>query len=221
MPTPVDLAGTQQRALELLRAARILPVVTVESVEQARALAVALRDGGLLAIELTLRTSCALEAIARLKGECPELVVGAGTVLVAAQVEQARAAGADFIVTPGATPDLLDALAASPVPAVPGAATPSELLALAARGFRVAKLFPAMAVGGLAMVKALQGPMPDLALCPTGGIGEAEAAGFLAQPNVACIGGSWMLAKGWLEAGDYASVAASAARARAIIDAAA
>jgi 2-dehydro-3-deoxyphosphogluconate aldolase/(4S)-4-hydroxy-2-oxoglutarate aldolase len=216
----VDLAGTQQRALELLRAARILPVVTVDSVDQARRLAAALREGGLEAIELTLRTACALEALAMIKAEFPGLVVGAGTVLDAAQVAHASAAGADFIVTPGTTPALLDALAASPVPSVPGAATPSELMALAARGFRVAKLFPAMAVGGLAMVKALQGPLPDLALCPTGGIGEADAAAFLAQRNVACLGGSWMVAKAWLDAGDYARVAQSAAQARAIIDAA-
>jgi 2-dehydro-3-deoxyphosphogluconate aldolase/(4S)-4-hydroxy-2-oxoglutarate aldolase len=216
----VDLAGTQQRALELLRAARILPVVTVDSIDQARRLAAALREGGLEAIELTLRTACALEALAMIKAEFPGLVVGAGTVLDAAQVAHASAAGADFIVTPGTTPALLDALAASPVPSVPGAATPSELMALAARGFRVAKLFPAMAVGGLAMVKALQGPLPDLALCPTGGIGEADAAAFLAQRNVACLGGSWMVAKAWLDAGDYARVAQSAAQARAIIDAA-
>lgn len=214
----VDLAGTQERALELLRAARILPVVTVASVDQARALAKALRAGGLRAIELTLRTPCALEALARLKEEFPDLVVGAGTVLEPAQVGQAQAAGADFIVTPGTTPALVEALAASPVPSVPGAATASELMVLAARGFRVAKLFPAMAVGGLAMVKALQGPLPDLALCPTGGISEADAAAFLAERNVACLGGSWMVGKAWLDAGDYASIAASAARARAIID---
>lgn len=213
----VDLARTQERALELLRATRILPVVTVDSVAQARAIAAALREGGLRALELTLRTPCALEAIARLKGEFPDLFVGAGTVLDAAQVAQANAAGADFIVTPGTTPALLEALAASPVPSVPGAATASELMVLAARGFRVAKLFPAMAVGGLAMVKALQGPLPDLALCPTGGIGEADAARWLAERNVACLGGSWMVAKAWLDAGDYASIAASAARARAII----
>jgi 2-dehydro-3-deoxyphosphogluconate aldolase/(4S)-4-hydroxy-2-oxoglutarate aldolase len=214
----VDLAGTQQRALELLRAARILPVVTVDSVEQARALAAALRDGGLRSIELTLRTPCALEALARLKHEFTDMVIGAGTVLEPAHVAQAAAAGADFIVTPGTTPELLDALAASPVPSVPGAATASELMVLAARGFRVAKLFPAMAVGGLAMVKSLQGPLPDLALCPTGGIGENDAAAFLAQRNVACLGGSWMVAKAWLDAGDYTAVSASAARARAIID---
>ena len=212
----IDLAGTQARALELLRAARILPVVTVADLDQARALAAALRDGGLHAIELTLRTPVALEAIGVIKREFPDLVVGAGTVLEAAHVAQATAAGADFLVSPGTPAALADAFAASPVPSIPGAATPTELMALRARGFRVAKLFPAMAVGGLAMVRSLQGPLADLALCPTGGIGEADAAAFLAQPNVACIGGSWMLAPAWLAAGDFAAVTASAAKARAI-----
>jgi 2-dehydro-3-deoxyphosphogluconate aldolase/(4S)-4-hydroxy-2-oxoglutarate aldolase len=213
-----DFASSQRRALELLRAARILPVVTVDSLAQARELAMALRQGGLSAIELTLRTPVALEAIAMLKREFPGLVVGAGTVLEPAHVERAVAAGADFLVSPGTTPALLDALVATPVPSVPGAATPSELMALAARGFGVAKLFPAMAVGGLAMVKSLQGPLPKLSLCPTGGIGEAEAPTFLAQRNVACIGGSWMVSPSWLAAGDYAAVAASARRARVLID---
>jgi 2-dehydro-3-deoxyphosphogluconate aldolase / (4S)-4-hydroxy-2-oxoglutarate aldolase len=213
---PVDLAGTQARAIELLRAARIMPIVTVATLDEARAIASALADGGLRTIELTLRTPVALEAIAMLKREQPGLVVGAGTVLTPALVEQARAAGADFLVTPGTTPVLLDALAASPVPSVPGAMTPSELMALAARGFRIAKLFPAMAVGGATMLKALAGPLPGLVLCPTGGIGESDAAALLAQPNVACIGGSWMLAPAWLAAGDYDRVREGAARAAAL-----
>jgi 2-dehydro-3-deoxyphosphogluconate aldolase/(4S)-4-hydroxy-2-oxoglutarate aldolase len=213
---PVDLSGTQARAIELLRAARIMPIVTVAGLDEARAIASALADGGLRTIELTLRTPVALEAIATLKRERPGLVVGAGTVLTPAQAEQARAAGADFFVTPGTTPALLEALAASPVPSVPGATTPSELMALAARGFRIAKLFPAMAVGGVTMLKALAGPLPDLVLCPTGGIGEADAPALLAQPNVACVGGSWMLAPAWLAAGDYDRVRESAARAAAL-----
>jgi 2-dehydro-3-deoxyphosphogluconate aldolase/(4S)-4-hydroxy-2-oxoglutarate aldolase len=216
----VDLSGTQERALDLLRAARLLPIVTVDTLGQAHAVVGALRAGGLRAIELTLRTPVALEALAALKAAFPDLVIGAGTVLVPEQVELARQAGADFLVTPGTTPALLEALAASPVPSVPGAATPSELLALRARGFRVAKLFPASAVGGLAMVRALQGPLPDMALCPTGGIGEDDAAAYLAQRNVACIGGSWMLGADWRTAEGVAAVAAAAARAAAIIAAA-
>jgi 2-dehydro-3-deoxyphosphogluconate aldolase/(4S)-4-hydroxy-2-oxoglutarate aldolase len=212
-------ARNQQDALALLRAAGILPIVPVDSLEQARAVAEALQRGGLSSIELTLRTPVALAAIALLKREFPELVVGAGTVLQPQQIDAALQAGADFLVTPGASTSMLDALAACALPVVPGAATPSEMLELAERGFRVAKLFPAAAVGGVAMLKAVHGPLPDLMFCPTGGIGEADARDYLSQPNVACIGGSWMVPRAWLQAGDYARVSASAAKARAIIDA--
>lgn len=216
---PSSFVVRQQRALELLRAAGILPIVTVDSLDQARRLADALLRGGLRNIELTLRTPVALDAIAALKRDCPELVIGAGTVLTPEQVRDAEQAGADFLVTPGTTAGLRAALAGSRLPVVPGAATPSELLTLAESGFRVAKLFPAAVVGGIAMLKALHGPLPGLMFCPTGGIGEADAAGYLAQPNVACIGGSWMVPTEWLRAGEFDKVSASAARARAIIDA--
>jgi 2-dehydro-3-deoxyphosphogluconate aldolase/(4S)-4-hydroxy-2-oxoglutarate aldolase len=221
--SPIDsssLAGRQQLALRLLRAAGILPIVTVDSIDQARAVADALQRGGLHSIELTLRTPAALAAIDTLKREFSELIVGAGTVLTRDQIHAAEQAGADFLVTPGASPSMVVALAASALPAVPGAATPSELLVLAEHGFHVAKLFPAAAVGGLTMLKALQGPLPDFMFCPTGGIGEADAPGYLGQKNVACIGGSWMVPREWLQAGDFAKVTASAARAREIIDAA-
>jgi 2-dehydro-3-deoxyphosphogluconate aldolase/(4S)-4-hydroxy-2-oxoglutarate aldolase len=207
----------QQQAEQLLRDAGVLPVVTVDSLDQARRLADALLAGGLRTIELTLRTPVAIDALAMLKKERPGLVVGAGTVLDAEQVRRSIDAGADFLVTPGTTAALAAVLAGATVPVVPGAATPTELLALMAHGFRVCKLFPASAVGGLAMVKALAGPLAGLRLCPTGGIGEADAADYLAQPNVACIGGSWMVAKDWLAASDYAKVTSSAARTAAII----
>lgn len=186
-------AARQPIALELLRSAGILPILTVESVPQAEAIVGALLRGGLHSIELTLRTPAALDAIAALKRSCPTLTVGAGTVLTPDQARAAEDAGADFLVTPGATPALLEALLATELPVIPGAATPSELLALAERGFRVAKLFPAAVLGGTTMLKALHGPLPDFRFCPTGGIGEADAAAYLALPNVACIGGSWML----------------------------
>lgn len=210
----------QARAIDLLHRAGILPVVTVNDVQEALAVAAALQRGGLTAIELTLRTPAALDALRAIKQEVPGLVVGAGTVLTPAQVESARAAGADFLVTPGTSPRLLDALVEAPLPVVPGAATPSELMALAERSFRVAKLFPASIVGGLGLLKALQGPLPELRLCPTGGIGEHDAADYLAQPNVVCVGGSWMVPRAWLQAGDFARVTASAAHARAIVAAA-
>lgn len=215
----MTIAQHQNEAERLLRNAGILPVVTVDSVDQARKLAAALLEGGLRTIELTLRTPVAIEALAALKKALPDIVIGAGTVLTADQIKWSIDAGADFLVTPGTPPALADALAQAAIPAVPGAATPTELLSLMARGFRVCKLFPATAVGGLAMLKGLAGPMAELKLCPTGGIGENDAADYLAQPNVVCIGGSWMVAKDWLATGDYAKVRESATRAAAIVQA--
>lgn len=214
----MTIAQHQDKAGQILRAAGILPVVTVDSVEQARKLADALLAGGLQAIELTLRTPVAIEALSALKKSAPDIVIGAGTVLTTDQIKRSIDAGADFLVTPGTPPALADALAQAAIPVVPGAATPTELLSLMARGFRFCKLFPATAVGGLAMLKGLAGPLADLKLCPTGGIGENDAADYLAQPNVVCIGGSWMVAKEWLAAGDYAKVTESSARAAAIVE---
>ena len=207
------LLERQPRTVELLRGIGILPILTVASVEQARAQAEALLRGGLRGIEVTLRTPAALDAISALKRDLPELLVGAGTVLVPEQLAAAESAGADFIVTPGTTDTMREALAASLLPVVPGAATPSEVMALAEYGFRVAKLFPASAVGGIAMLKALRGPLADFQFCPTGGLNEGNAADYLALKNVACVGGSWMLAGGIEE------IARSAQQCRALIDA--
>lgn len=207
------LAARQPRTVELLRGIGIMPILTVASVDQAIAQADALSRGGLRGIEVTLRTPAALDAITALKRALPELSVGAGTVLTPEQLTAAESAGADFIVTPGTTATLREALAASLLPIVPGAATPSEVMALSELGFRVAKLFPASAVGGLAMLKALQGPLADFQFCPTGGLTEADASDYLALKNVACIGGSWMLAN------DPAETALRAARCRALVDA--
>lgn len=212
------LAGHQATALRMLRAAGILPIVTVDSVDQSMAVAEALQAGGLHSIELTLRTPAALPALSALKRAFPDLVIGAGTVLNPDQLGAAIQAGSDFIVTPGATPSMVRALADADLPVVCGAATPSELLVLMEHGFRVAKLFPAAAVGGIGMLKALHGPLSELMFCPTGGIGEADAADYLAQPNVACIGGSWMVPRNWLQAGEFDKVRDSAAKARAISD---
>lgn len=214
--TAMDLR--QAEALALLRRSGILPIITADTVEQALQVTEALQAGGLTGIELTLRTPAALPALAAIKRRFPELALGAGTVLTPAQLSAAEAAGADFIVTPGASATMVDALAACALPVVAGVATPSEALVLIEHGFRVAKLFPAAAVGGISMLKALHGPLPEMMFCPTGGITEADAADYLRQPNVACIGGSWMVPKAWLQAGDYGKVRESAARARAIID---
>jgi 2-dehydro-3-deoxyphosphogluconate aldolase/(4S)-4-hydroxy-2-oxoglutarate aldolase len=209
-----DLQTTQDAAIALLRAARILPVVTVSSVDEGVAVARALVDGGLSAIELTLRTPAAVDAIGAVKRSVPGIAVGAGTVLTAAQIDAVRSAGADFLVTPGTPAHLAQALAECGLPAVPGAATPTELLALAALGFRVCKLFPATAIGGLALVRALQGPLAGMLLCPTGGIGESDAAQYLAEPNVICVGGSWMVKPEWIATGRHDAIRDAAARSR-------
>ena len=213
----MTIEARQQKAESLLRAAGILPVVTVHTLDEARKVSEALLKGGLPAIELTLRTPVAMDALAMLKKELPDIVIGAGTVLTQDQISQSIDAGADFLVTPGTPPAMAEALAAADIPVVPGAATPTELLSLMARGFRVCKLFPATAVGGLAMLKGLAGPLSDLKICPTGGITEDTAADYLSQPNVVCIGGSWMVPKGWLDNGEWDKVTASSANAAAIV----
>lgn len=213
----MTIADLQNRAELLLLQAGILPVITVDSLDQARAVTDALLEGGLPAIELTLRTPVAMEALATLKRERPELVVGAGTVLTEQQMRQSIDAGADFLVTPGTPPALADLLAAAPIPVVPGAATPTEFLGLMGRGFRVCKLFPASAVGGLQMIKGLAGPLAELKLCPTGGISEETAGQYLSQSNVLCIGGSWMVPKDWLAKGEWHKVRDSAAAAAKIV----
>ncbi len=215
-----SMQDRQARAADLLRNAGVLPVITVHTLDEARAIADALLEGGLNTLELTLRTPVAIDALAMLKRERPDIVIGAGTVLDADNIRASTDAGADFLVTPGTPAALADALVEASIPAVPGAATPTEFMALRARGFRHCKLFPASAVGGLSMLKGLAGPLHDMRFCPTGGISESNAAEFLAQPNVLCIGGSWMLDKAWIAAGDWPRVRETAARAAQIVRAA-
>lgn len=190
---------------ELVSLAPVVPVVVIEDVDDAVPLAEALVRGGLPAIEVTLRTDAALEAIERIAAEVDGAVVGAGTVTSARQVEDVLAAGARFLVSPGATPTLLDALVASGLPFLPGVATASEIVALLERQITHAKLFPAEVVGGIKALKAFAGPFPQLRFCPTGGINAANAPDYLAQPNVVCVGGSWMTS------GDVEAQAAQAA----------
>jgi len=213
----MSIETLQDRAEQVLRAAGVMPVLTVDSVEQGLRMADALAEGGLKTLELTLRTPAAMSALTAIKKARPDILVGAGTVLTAEQVRASIDVGADFLVTPGTPPALAEALAGAQVPAVPGAATPTEFIALMALGFRVCKLFPTNAVGGLAMVRGLAGPFPDLKLCANGGIGEASAGDYLAEANVACVGGSWMLPKAWLAAGDWDKVRESAAKAAQIV----
>jgi len=181
-------------------------------------MAEALYRGGLTAIEVTLRTEVAMSALMEIKKHVPQMVVGAGTVLTEAQAHAAANAGADFLVTPGTSPRLAAAIGAMSIPVVPGAATPSEIIALMEHGFDAVKLFPAASVGGVNMAKSLAGPFPNLMLCPTGGISEADVAQYLRLPNVACVGGSWMVAPDWIKQGQFQQVETSAARCRQLID---
>jgi 2-dehydro-3-deoxyphosphogluconate aldolase / (4S)-4-hydroxy-2-oxoglutarate aldolase len=190
----------------IMALAPVIPVLTVNSVEDGVAQAKALVAGGLFAIEVTLRTPSALAAIKAIAAQVPGAVTGAGTIVEPAQIAQAVAAGARFLVSPGASPALAKALAEAPVPVLPGCATASEAMTLRELGFRALKLFPAEAAGGVKLLSSLAAPLADLRFCPTGGIDLAKAPTYLKLPNVACIGGSWMLPKDALASGDYARI---------------
>jgi 2-dehydro-3-deoxyphosphogluconate aldolase/(4S)-4-hydroxy-2-oxoglutarate aldolase len=202
----VNPASHQSEILSVMALAPVIPVLTVRNAEDGVDQARALVAGGLLAIEVTLRTPGALAAIAAIRSAVPGAVVGAGTILTPEQIAEACAAGARFLVSPGASPRLAQAAAAAPVPFLPGVATASEAITLMDLGFRALKLFPAEAVGGARLLASLAGPLPDLRFCPTGGVDLVKAPAYLALPNVACVGGSWMLPKAALDSGDYATV---------------
>lgn len=188
----------------------VVPVLTIARVADAVPLARALAAGGLDVIEVTLRTPAALDAIRAIAEAVPEVVVGAGTITSAADVTAAVQAGARYLVSPGTPAALVEPLAASGVPCLPGCATVSEAMALAQRGFRVLKFFPAEASGGVAWLKSVAGPLPDLTFCPTGGIDARNVGTYLAQPNVRAVGGSWVAPKDAVAAGDFARITALA-----------
>lgn len=190
----------------IMSLAPVIPVLTVKSVEDGLAQAKALAAGGLLAIEVTLRTPSALAAIKAIAKEVAGAVPGAGTILSSEQINAAVAAGARFLVSPGATRELARAAARSPVPFLPGCATVSEAMALMELGFRSLKFFPAEAAGGAKALASFAAPLADLRFCPTGGIDVNRAPDYLGLPNVACVGGSWMLPKDALARGDYGTV---------------
>ncbi|MFC8949983.1 bifunctional 4-hydroxy-2-oxoglutarate aldolase/2-dehydro-3-deoxy-phosphogluconate aldolase [Streptomyces rochei] len=194
----------------VLDLAPVVPVVVVDDLADAVPLARALVAGGLPAIEVTLRTPVALDAIRAIAAEVPDAVVGAGTVVTAEQVAEVVAAGARFLVSPGWTDALLRAMRDSGVPFLPGVSTTSEVVALLEHGVREMKFFPAEAAGGTAYLKALAAPLPQARFCPTGGIGPASAPRYLALPNVGCVGGSWMLPKDAVADRDWGRVEALA-----------
>ena len=200
----------------LLAGTRVVPVVTLVRVAQAVPLARALLAGGLPVVEVTLRSPAALDAIAEIAREVPEAVVGAGSLRAPDQIAQARAAGARFGVSPGHTAALLDAAETAGLPYLPGAATASEAMALFERGYDLVKLFPAGPLGGTATLRALAAPLPEIEFCPTGGIGPDTLAHYLACPNVACIGGSWLAPPALLAVEDWAEIEARARAAAAV-----
>ncbi|MEV8627727.1 bifunctional 4-hydroxy-2-oxoglutarate aldolase/2-dehydro-3-deoxy-phosphogluconate aldolase [Streptomyces sp. NBC_01268] len=196
--------------LDLASASPVVPVVVIEDAADAVPLARALVAGGLPAIEVTLRTPAALDALRAIAAEVPEAVVGAGTVVSPVDVADAVGAGARFLVSPGWTDALLEAMRASGVAFLPGVSTASEVVALLERGVTDMKFFPAEAAGGVPYLKSLAGPLPRARFCPTGGISRSSAPGYLALPNVACVGGTWMLPADALAARDWGRVEALA-----------
>lgn len=190
---------------DILHAAPVIPVIVIERAENARPLAEALGRGGLPVLEITLRTPAALDAL-RVMAAQRGLVVGAGTVLDAQQAEAAVAAGARFLVSPGLSDAVQDAAARLGVPLLPGVATATEMMRARASGFTRLKFFPAEAAGGVAALKAYASVFPDLRFCPTGGITSTLAPDYLALPNVACIGGSWLLPPEAVAAGDWGRI---------------
>lgn len=198
----------------LLDIAPIIPVVIVHDAADAVPIARALVDGGLPVIELTLRTPAAMSAIERIATEVPEIVVGAGTIVDTDQPKQVAAAGAQFLVSPGSTPDLRAAMRDSGLPHLPGVATVSEVLALLEDGYTDMKFFPAEAAGGAAYLRAIHSPVPAARFCPTGGITPTNMASYLALPNVGCVGGSWLTPADAVERHDWTTISDLARKAR-------
>lgn len=210
------MAQNTKRLLEILTAQPVVPVVAVETAAEGVALARALVAGGIRSIEVTLRTPVALDAIRAISEAVPEAICGAGTVLTPKQLDQAEAAGAKFLVSPGATMELLDAARSSRVPLLPGSATASELMAMIEEGYEILKFFPAQQIGGAAFLRSIAPVFPSLRFCPTGGISVDNARDYLSLPNVICVGGSWLAPKAAVAAGDWDTVTRLAREAAAL-----
>ncbi|AOS62514.1 bifunctional 4-hydroxy-2-oxoglutarate aldolase/2-dehydro-3-deoxy-phosphogluconate aldolase [Actinoalloteichus hymeniacidonis] len=208
--------STQNEPTDLLGISPVIPVVVIDDADHAVPLARALVAGGISIIEVTLRTPVALQAIERIAAEVPDILIGAGTVTAPAHAAQAASAGARFLVTPGSTRSLLQSAEETGLPILPGAATASEALQLVEMGYSSLKFFPAEAAGGVGYLRSLAGPLPQLRFCPTGGISPDNAAGYLALPNVGCVGGSWLTPAKALATGDWKSVTTLATAAAAL-----
>lgn len=202
--------------LEIMRASPVIPVIAIDRIDDAVPLARALVAGGIRVLEVTLRTAHGMAAIRAIADQVPDAIVGVGTLTQASEFTAARDAGAVFGVSPGLTPALIQAAKTRGLPLLPGVMTPSEVMAAREAGFRQLKLFPAVPAGGVGMLNAIAGPLGDVVFCPTGGIGPQNAVQFLACPNVACVGGSWLSPKNLMAAGDWAGITALAKAASAL-----
>ena len=204
-------------ALAALSRIGLVPVITIESPRDAVPLAEALLDGGIACAEVTFRTPAAGEAIHGISSTCGELLVGAGTVLTVEQAEQATQAGAQYVVAPGFDPAVVGWCQERNVPVIPGVATPTEISMAVARGLSLLKFFPAEAMGGVQTLQALSAPFAGVRFIPTGGITVANLPQYLALPNVAACGGSWMAKEGMISAGKFAEITSLSRQARAIV----
>ena len=193
--------GSRQ-ARKICEMAPVIPVITVDRIEDAVPMAKALVGGGLPVLEVTLRTPVALEAI-RLMKQVSGAIVGAGTVLTEADANAAREAGAIFAVSPGSSPGVIAACEAARLPLLPGVSTPTEAMTCLERGYGMLKFFPAEANGGASVLKAWHAPLPQISFCPTGGVSPANASQYLGLPNVVCVGGSWVMPKEYIARGQW------------------
>src|SRR5882672_12152144 len=194
--------------LEVMRIGPVIPVIVIDDLAQAVPL--------VRALEVTLRTAAGLDAIRAIAQQVPDAIVGVGTITAADDFALARSAGAQFGVSPGLTPALIEGARASGLPLLPGVMTPSDVIAARSAGFRQLKLFPAQQAGGIGMLRAMFGPFPDVTFCPTGGVSEETAPDFLALANVACVGGSWLTPKAAVQAGAWEQITQLAIRAAAL-----
>jgi 2-dehydro-3-deoxyphosphogluconate aldolase/(4S)-4-hydroxy-2-oxoglutarate aldolase len=207
------MTTSKQEALTaVFKAARIVPVLTINRIEDAVPLARALVAGGVRMLEVTLRTPVAIEAAKAIMSDVPDAIVGIGTILNADDLARARDLGAAFGISPGATPELLKAATHSDLPFAPGIATASELMQALAHGFTTVKFFPAEQAGGIRALRALAGPFPHVQFCPTGGIGETNAPQWLAEPNVIAVGGSWLCQGADIKSGNWTGITAMCER---------
>ena len=202
------MSSQQLSARQILQQGPVVPVMVIDELSTAVPLARALVAGGIRVLEITLRTPVAIDAIRQISAEVEGAIVGAGTVLTPDQFRACREAGSRFVISPGLTPNLLDAAKDEEIPLIPGVATISELMLGMEYGLDAFKFFPAEAAGGIPMLKAIAGPIPQIQFCPTGGITPANYRDYLALKNVSCVGGSWLAPADKVREGDFAAVTA-------------